>query len=58
MTNCNVAILHRNNPHGAAGAVGVRVHHQIQTGEVTNDQIGKIAEPEIVGSTWLDNTPV
>ena len=47
MANSNVHILHGHNAHGARCAVGVGVHHQIQAGEVADDQVGEVAEPQI-----------
>ena len=47
MTNSNVHILHRHHAHSPGGAVGVGVNHQIQAGEVANDQVGKVAKPQI-----------
>jgi hypothetical protein len=49
MTNSNVHVLHRHHAHGARCAVGVGVHHQIQAGEVADDQVGKVAKPQIIG---------
>ena len=47
MANSDIHVLHCHNAHGARCAVGVGVNHQIQAGEVADDQVGEVAKPQI-----------
>ena len=50
MTHGHIHVLHCYNTNGAACAVAVRINHEIQAGEVTDQEISEVTEPQIISS--------